>query len=83
MEDDCSEPTTNTPTKKMDFFPDIMRHKVSLWKQFTLPPLTKIQVTVVTKIFGLIHTEHKYFLWTGRHVCPASRIHEVMANKSF
>lgn len=64
MEDDYSIQTTDTPTKMMDCYPDIMNHRISLLKPINLPPYTQTRVEMVTKRSSLIHTEPVKSLWT-------------------
>lgn len=42
MEDDFSGPATDTPTKKMNYYPHIMRLKIFLCKHVILPYLLVI-----------------------------------------
>lgn len=42
MEDDYSGFLMDTPTKKMNYYLDIMRHKVAMCKHVTLNPCTQI-----------------------------------------
>lgn len=51
--------TTDERTKSMDIYPDIMRHKVALYKHVTLLSLIQVHVKVDTKFFGLIQRELK------------------------
>lgn len=71
---DYSEPTRDTPTKKMNFYPDIMRHKGALFKRVTLLPFTPHWIILVTNISGLIHVEPKHSVCTCRRVGSENRI---------
>lgn len=62
---DYSWPTTETPAKKMDYYPLIKHYTVALCKHVTLPPYAQVWVKAVTRISGLIHTNPKTFPWTG------------------
>lgn len=81
IEDDYSGPTTGSPTKTMDYCPDIMRHEVALCRHVTLLPYTQIRVKLVTRIPCLIHMDLKNFLWTKCHVRLAITNHEFVEKK--
>lgn len=81
MEDIYSGQTTNTTTEMMDFYPDLMRHVVVICKQVSLLIYTQAGVKVVTKTFGIVHTEHKRYLWTESCVRLANGILEEVVNK--
>lgn len=66
MQDEYSGPTIDTPTEKLGFYSDLMRHKVALYKHRTLTYYTQGRVKGVLKISGLIHTEPKHSPWTER-----------------
>lgn len=81
MKDDYNAPTTDTATKKMEYYPDILYHKAAICKHVTLPLYAQVLVEVVTNISILIHTETESSVWTGFRVQSANRIHELYANK--
>lgn len=81
MKDIYSGPATNPLTKKTDYCPDIMRHKIAICKQLTLPHYTQVRVKVVAKISGLMHTKSKNFSWTGPRVCSTNEVHIVVKSK--
>lgn len=81
MGDEYTKQTTDTPTKKINYYVDVLRHKVALRKNVTPPPYTQVLVKGMTKISGLIDTEAKHAPWTGCRVRPGNGIHEVVANK--
>lgn len=63
----------------MEYYPDIMYHKVLLCPHVTLPSFSQDRVKVVTKILGLVQTKTENDLLTERRVRPASVIHDVVA----
>lgn len=50
MKDDNNGPTTDTTTKNIDYYANIMRQKVTLCNHVTLISYTKVRAKVVTKI---------------------------------
>lgn len=83
MDHEYNAPTSDTPAKKLEYYPDILRHKVPFCIHITLTPFTQVWVKAVTKTSGLIHLKPKKSLWTGRRNLSVSEIHEVVANKAF
>lgn len=83
MEDDKSVPTMNTPTMKTGYNPDILRHRLYLCRQVTLPHFTQGWVKVVDKVSCHIYTKPKSALWTGLCVRLDNGIQEVVANKPY
>lgn len=83
MEDDHSWETLDAPNKKTDYYADIMGRRVALCKHFTLPLYTQVWVKLMTKIFGLTHTELKNSLRTWRDVRSANDILLLVAHKPF
>lgn len=65
----------------MELYAKNMGDKVVLYKHVTLTPYTQVQVKVVTKCFGLFHTETFRYLWNGRPFLGANGIHWVVTNK--
>lgn len=78
LENDYRGSTTDTPTKKIDYFSDIMHHKVSLCKHNTHYSYKQVRVKMMIKISSLIRMELKNFLCAGRRVRSANGIHEVI-----
>lgn len=72
-----------TPTREVDYYPDIIHHIVVSCKHATLSPYTQVRVKMATTISDLIHMERRNSLCTGRHVRPAKRFAEVVGTKPF
>lgn len=79
--DDYREQETEKEVKSKEFSYIIMSRKVGLNKHVALSPDTHVQVSMVTKIFELIHPEPEHVPWTGYCLCTAIWIHWVEANK--
>lgn len=82
MENDYSGLLTDTPTTRIDYYPDIMLQKNVFCKHLTLPPYTQFRLEAVTKMSDLICTKLDDFLWTACPVRAANGIHKMVANKS-
>lgn len=62
---------------KMDYYPERMRNKVVLCKLVSSLLYTLVRVKVGAKIFGLIHTKVRYFLYIVHCVRSPNEIQEV------
>lgn len=78
LEDEFRISSTGAPTEKMGFYPDIMHRKVAFRKQVIPPSYKQIRFMVVVKLFGIDHTALKHYLWIGRRVRPAKKIHKCL-----
>lgn len=77
--DAYSRPTTDTTTKNVGLYSEIICHKLISVKHVALHSFTQVQVKVGSKSFNLIPTKPKHSLWIEHRVCPAIMINEVVA----
>lgn len=59
IEGDSSRPPTDTTTKKMDYYPEIIRYEVASCKNVIQPLYIQILITVVTKMSSFVQLEPK------------------------
>lgn len=83
MENHYIRLTTGKQTKKIDYYPNIMRNKDFLYKRVTLPSYKHVLVKVVNAISDRNHTGPKPVLWRRLLIHPTDGIHCVVANKPF
>lgn len=83
MELKNSGSTTGTQTKKVAYYPDIMRHKFALCQHIILPSSRQVSIHVVTALFPLICLELKSSRWREHSVHPDNAIQEQVAIEPF
>lgn len=81
--DEYRGPKTDTQTKKMNYYPEMMRHKVSLCKRVTLPASTQVRIKMVIKISASFIRNTRMPQRTARSVRSDNMINEVDGNKPF